>query len=25
VLTPPATLEVLQAGYAPRWHPSAEA
>jgi len=25
VLTPPAVLGVLKAGYAPRWHPSAEA
>ena len=25
VLTPPSTLAVLAAGYAPRWHPSAEA
>ena len=25
VLTPPATLAVLAAGYAPHWHPSAEA
>jgi len=23
VLTPPAMLAVLSAGYAPRWHPSA--
>ena len=25
VLTPPSTLAVLAAGYAPHWHPSAEA
>lgn len=25
VLTPPSILKVLKAGYAPRWHPSAEA
>jgi hypothetical protein len=24
VLTPPAILAVLSAGYRPRWHPSAE-
>jgi hypothetical protein len=24
VLTPPAILEVLSAGYEPRWHPSAK-